>query len=181
LPRSSASWANRCARVKLADLVAYGETLEQFAPASRARKLGALKSLAGFGHRIGYLAFDIGIGAPLRLPAVKATLAERILGLCQVSSLLEQHSRAAEPPVQAASRHLWISFRSGVVLRHPALKIRVTGEIFWQAGPVPAWRAPPPAPHAPETAPSCRTRTSSRGTDATTPRAGNNGTGTLVY
>jgi hypothetical protein len=88
LPRSSASWANRCARVKLADLVAYGETLEQFAPASRARKLGAVKSLAGFGHRIGYLAFDIGIGAPLRLPAVKATLAERILGLCQVSSLL---------------------------------------------------------------------------------------------
>jgi site-specific recombinase XerD len=32
---------------------------------------------AAFGHRIGYLAFDI--GAPLRLPAVKTTLAERIL------------------------------------------------------------------------------------------------------
>ena len=56
------------------------------APASRARKLGAVKSLAAFGHRLGYLAFDI--GAPLRLPAVKTTLAERILGEGDVLRLL---------------------------------------------------------------------------------------------
>jgi integrase/recombinase XerD len=73
-------------QIKLADLVAYGETLDQLAPASRARKLGTVKSLASFGHRIGYLAFDI--GAPLRLPAVKATLAERILGEGDVLRLL---------------------------------------------------------------------------------------------
>jgi integrase/recombinase XerD len=73
-------------QVKLADLVAYGETLDQLAPASRARKLGAVKSLASFGHRIGYLAFDI--GAPLRLPAIKTTLAERILGEGDVLRLL---------------------------------------------------------------------------------------------
>jgi integrase/recombinase XerD len=62
-------------QVTLADLVAWGETLNELelAPASRARKLGAMKSLAAFGHRIGYLAFDI--GAPLRLPAVKTALA----------------------------------------------------------------------------------------------------------
>jgi integrase/recombinase XerD len=79
--------------VKLADLVAYGETLDQLAPASRARKLGAVKSLASFGHRIGYLAFDI--GAPLRLPAIKSTLAERILGEGDVYRLLtlETHPR----------------------------------------------------------------------------------------
>ena len=59
-------------QVTLADLVAWGETLGGLAPASRARKLGAVKSLAAFGHRIGYLAFDI--GAPLKLPAVKNTL-----------------------------------------------------------------------------------------------------------
>ena len=40
-------------QVKLADLVAYGETLDRLAPASRARKLGAVKSLASFGHRTG--------------------------------------------------------------------------------------------------------------------------------
>ncbi|MGH7043145.1 MAG: tyrosine-type recombinase/integrase [Acetobacteraceae bacterium] len=80
-------------QVTLADLVAYGETLSHFAPASRARKLGALKSLASFGHRIGYLTFDI--GAPLRLPAVKSTLAERILGEGDVHRLLtlETHPR----------------------------------------------------------------------------------------
>jgi integrase/recombinase XerD len=80
-------------QVTLADLVAYGETLGQLAPASRARKLGAVKSLAAFGHRIGYLAFDI--GAPLRLPAIKTTLAERILGEGDVHRLLtlETHPR----------------------------------------------------------------------------------------
>jgi integrase/recombinase XerD len=80
-------------QIKLADLVAYGETLDQLAPASRARKLGAVKSLASFGHRIGYLAFDI--GAPLRLPAIKSTLAERILGEGDVHRLLtlEDHPR----------------------------------------------------------------------------------------
>jgi integrase/recombinase XerD len=80
-------------QITLADLVAWGETLGEMAPASRARKLGAVKSLAAFGHRIGYLAFDI--GAPLRLPAVKTTLAERILGEGDVHRLLtlEAHPR----------------------------------------------------------------------------------------
>jgi integrase/recombinase XerD len=73
-------------QITLAGLVAWGETLGEMAPASRARKLGAVKSLAAFGHRIGYLAFDI--GAPLRLPAVKTTLAERILGEGDVLRLL---------------------------------------------------------------------------------------------
>ena len=73
-------------QVTLADLVAWGETLGGLAPASRARKLGAVKSLAAFGHRIGYLVFDI--GAPLKLPAVKNTLAERILGEGDVLRLL---------------------------------------------------------------------------------------------
>jgi integrase/recombinase XerD len=78
-------------QVTLADLVAWGETLNDLAPASRARKLGALKSLASFGHRIGYLAFDI--GAPLRLPPVKSTLAERILGEGEVHRLLALETR----------------------------------------------------------------------------------------
>lgn len=73
-------------QVTLADLVAWSETLGALAPASRARKLGAVKSLAAFGHRIGYLAFNA--GAPLKLPSVKTTLAERILGEGDVHRLL---------------------------------------------------------------------------------------------
>jgi integrase/recombinase XerD len=73
-------------QITLADLVSWSETLGEMAPASRGRKLGAVKSLAAFGHRIGYLAFNI--GAPLRLPSVKTTLAERILGEGDVLRLL---------------------------------------------------------------------------------------------
>jgi hypothetical protein len=51
-------------QITLADLVAWGDTLAEMAPASRARKLGAVKSLAAFGHRIGYLRRR-GSGVPL--------------------------------------------------------------------------------------------------------------------
>jgi hypothetical protein len=67
-------------QVKFANLVAYGEILDELAPASRARKIGAREIACELG--IGYLAFDI--GALFRLPAVKSTLAERILGYGEV-------------------------------------------------------------------------------------------------
>ena len=70
----------------LADLVRWGEGLGSLAPASSACKLAAVKSLAAFGHRIGYLPFDI--GAPLRVPSVKDRLAERILGEGEVHRML---------------------------------------------------------------------------------------------
>lgn len=46
-------------------------------PASVHRKLSAVKSLFAFGHRIGYLQFDV--ARPLQLPALRDQLAERIL------------------------------------------------------------------------------------------------------
>jgi integrase/recombinase XerD len=61
----------------LADLQQFSDSLERLAPASRYRTLSAVKSLVAFGHRIGYLPFDI--GSALRLPAVRNRLAERIL------------------------------------------------------------------------------------------------------
>jgi len=64
-------------QVTLADLQGYRDTLAGLAPASQARQLSAVKSLLSFGHTLGYLAFNI--GAPVRLPAVKQTLAECIL------------------------------------------------------------------------------------------------------
>jgi integrase/recombinase XerD len=63
--------------VTLADLQSFATSLESLAPSSRCRILSAVKSLLAFGHRIGYLPFDV--GGALRLPAVRNRLAERIL------------------------------------------------------------------------------------------------------
>ncbi|MBV9488934.1 MAG: integrase, partial [Verrucomicrobia bacterium] len=45
-----------------------------------------VKSLLGYGHRLGYLPFDV--GAPVRLPAIKGRLAERIMAEAEVHRLL---------------------------------------------------------------------------------------------
>ena len=68
------------------DLEAWAESLSQLAPASRARKIGAVKSLLRFGERRGDLPSNI--GAALRAPAVKRTLANRILDRQDVLRLI---------------------------------------------------------------------------------------------
>ena len=65
------------AAVTIADLQAFAHSLNGLAAASCYRALSAVKSLLAFGHRIGYLAFDV--GRVLRLPAIRNRLAERIL------------------------------------------------------------------------------------------------------
>lgn len=80
-------------QVTLADVQGFADSLLGLAPASRGRTLSAVKSLLAFGHRIGYLAFDV--GRPLRLPRQKNRLAERILSESDVQRLLavEPHRR----------------------------------------------------------------------------------------
>lgn len=63
--------------VAVGDVQAFADSLARLAPASRARKVGAVKSLVAFGHRVGFLPFDV--GAPVRLAPIKNVLAERIL------------------------------------------------------------------------------------------------------
>ena len=65
------------AQVTLADLQQFADSLGALAPASRYRTLSAVKSLLAFGHRTGYLPYDV--GHALRLPPVRNRLAERIL------------------------------------------------------------------------------------------------------
>src|SRR5689334_11369055 len=65
------------AAVALADLQGFADSLEELAPASRYRCLSSVKSLLAFGHRIGYLPFDV--GRVLRLPSLRNQLAGRIL------------------------------------------------------------------------------------------------------
>jgi integrase len=61
----------------LADLQDGIETLQSQAPASRVRRIGAVKSPLSFAERTGLLPFNV--GAALRVPAVEDVLAERIL------------------------------------------------------------------------------------------------------
>jgi site-specific recombinase XerD len=65
---------------------AFADALEDLAPATRALRLSSVKSLVAFGHRLGYLAFNV--GGAVRLPPRKDTLAERILPEGAVQRLL---------------------------------------------------------------------------------------------
>jgi integrase/recombinase XerD len=71
-------------QITLGDLQAYADVLAgaDLAVASQHRRLSAVKSLFAFGHRLGYLLFDT--ARPLRLPAMKNKLAERILDEAEV-------------------------------------------------------------------------------------------------
>ncbi len=62
--------------VTVGDVQAFQDTLTG-ATASRARRIGAVKSLLTFGQTLGYLQFNV--AAPVKAPPVKQALAERIL------------------------------------------------------------------------------------------------------
>lgn len=74
--------------VKLQHIWGWADYLQQIrlAASTRARKLAAVKSLFSFGHRIGYLAFNV--GAAVTLPSVPDQLAERILSSAAVQRIL---------------------------------------------------------------------------------------------
>jgi integrase/recombinase XerD len=87
------SWAGKAlGAVTLGDLQAFANSLKG-APASRYRTLSAIKSLLAFGHRLGYLAFDV--GRVLRLPGIRNRLNERILSEADLHRILnlEPHAR----------------------------------------------------------------------------------------
>ncbi len=69
-------YARPLTALRLTDLQDYASGLVG-SQAKIARALSAIKSLIAFGHRLGYLAYDV--GAPLRLPSVRDHLSERIL------------------------------------------------------------------------------------------------------
>lgn len=75
--------------IKLQHVWEWMDDLEarDFRPATRARKLASVKSLFSFGHRVGFLAFNV--GAAVRLPHLPDLLAERILDEDQVQRLLD--------------------------------------------------------------------------------------------
>ena len=72
--------------ITLSDLQTFADSLAGLAPSSRARTLAAIKSLLSFGQRTGYL--PLNVGAAVKLPARKDTLAERILTEPEIVRLL---------------------------------------------------------------------------------------------
>ena len=98
--RSDAEWfleamGKPLHRITLGDLQQYaGQLVETgLEPSSVYRSMSAVKSLFAFGHRLGYLAFDV--ARPLRLPALRDGLADRILEETDVVKMiaLEQMPR----------------------------------------------------------------------------------------
>ena len=96
----------------LADLQAYADRLLG-APATRIRTLAAAKSQLSFGQRLGYLPMNI--GAALKLPPRKDTLAERILTAADVVRILAlEHDRrnhallrrSCKPPTSCTRNHV---------------------------------------------------------------------------
>ncbi len=79
--------------VTLGDVQGFRDTLDSLATATQARRLSAVKSLLSFAHRTGFL--PVNVGAAIRLPSIKATLAERILDVDAVLHMLalERHPR----------------------------------------------------------------------------------------
>jgi integrase/recombinase XerD len=71
--------------VTVRDMQDFKATLSGYAPATAVRRLAAVKSLIGFAHRVGYVAFDV--GAPIQLAAPRNRLAERILDEASIYKL----------------------------------------------------------------------------------------------
>jgi site-specific recombinase XerD len=74
------------AEITLADLADFWDSLDGLLPATCNRILSSVRSLLSFGHRIGYLPFDV--GRPFRLKALPNQLAERILPEADVQRIL---------------------------------------------------------------------------------------------
>jgi len=73
--------------VKLLDLQLFADHLaESLKPSSVHRAMSAIKSLLAFGHRLGYLQFDV--GRALKLPGFRDELAERIISETEVLRII---------------------------------------------------------------------------------------------
>jgi integrase/recombinase XerD len=75
-------------KITLGDLQSFADELMQgdLSDSSVKRILSSVKSLFSFGHRIGYLTFDV--GAPLKIPSTRETIAERILTQEEVQEII---------------------------------------------------------------------------------------------
>ena len=79
--------------IKLPDVQAFADSIADRAPATQSRAINVVKSLLSFGHRVGYLPFNV--AAAVKAPPAKDTRAERILPESDIQRMLalERHPR----------------------------------------------------------------------------------------
>jgi integrase/recombinase XerD len=113
------------------DVQAWMDSLEHLAPASRARKISSVKSLFGFGHRLGYLPFDV--GRVIKRPKLKDTLAERILSESEVHKLLvtagQQPARHRTSAQEQRARRNYVLLR---LLYAGGLRVEEIARLAWR-------------------------------------------------
>ena len=102
---------------RLADLQTWLNSLADLKPASRARKVAALRSLFTFAHRLGYVPFNV--GAAVRQPSVRNTQSERIMTEGDVHRML-----ALEPDPRNAALL--------VLLYSAGLRVTEAAELRWR-------------------------------------------------
>jgi integrase/recombinase XerD len=87
------AWVNKPLReVMLEDVQSWVQALSKFYKPNTVKvKLNSVKSLLGFAQKVGYLQFNV--GAPMKAPKAKQTLANRILSEGEVLKLID----AAQP------------------------------------------------------------------------------------
>jgi integrase/recombinase XerD len=78
--------------VTVGDVQAFGNSLAALKPASIARKLSSVKSVLTYAHRLGYVTFNV--GAAVRLPKLKDTLAEKIVDAADLVECINREPNA---------------------------------------------------------------------------------------
>lgn len=73
-------------QITLQDLQNYADSLTGLSDNTRKRAINSVKSLFTFGHKLGYLPFNV--AAALKAPKVKNTLAERLLSESEVLTMI---------------------------------------------------------------------------------------------
>jgi len=81
-------------QVTLQDLQNFADSLEGLSANTRKRTINSVKSLFTFGHKLGYLLFNI--AAALKAPKVKNTLAERMLSEAEVLTIIALTKKARD-------------------------------------------------------------------------------------
>jgi integrase/recombinase XerD len=99
-------WANKSLhQIKLLDLQQFVDHLSEFLkPSSVSRSMRAIKSLFAFGHRLGYLQFDV--GKALKMRGIPDELAERIISEAEVLRII-----SLEP--QPRNKAILLTFYAG--------------------------------------------------------------------
>lgn len=151
----------KLSQVRLRDVLDFAASLQGSA-ASQCRRLSAVKSLLRFGHRVGHLRYDV--GAPVRLPAIKDSLAERIASEEQTLRMLGMERRPRDATLLRLLYNSGMRISEVCSLRWSDLKAREDGGQFAVLGkggktrvillPAPMWkRLMALRADAPETAP----------------------------